>query len=99
MRLGVEVEWVLLASLSLSWFDVESPASRPDANYIDRCVISATMRMAELDSRRELASTTLIELSCFVQHGFPHVASLTPSRLTGAAVAVPASGANSPTNT
>lgn len=48
-----------------------SPFGDPTGNYLDGCVISLAMSRAELAWRRELADTTIADLSADVEHTYP----------------------------
>ncbi|MGH8882956.1 MAG: RrF2 family transcriptional regulator [Stackebrandtia sp.] len=48
-----------------------SPFGDPDADYVDRCVISRHMRAAELTFRRELATRTLADIKADVEQAYP----------------------------
>ncbi|NRQ35508.1 Rrf2 family transcriptional regulator [Nonomuraea sp. NN258] len=51
----------------------QGPGGRPDVDYRAHCVISQSMRSAELAWRRELAGRTLADLKATVERRFPHV--------------------------
>ncbi|GAA2624163.1 Rrf2 family transcriptional regulator [Actinomadura fulvescens] len=51
----------------------QGPGGREDADYRATCVISQSMRRAELAWRAELAGQTIADLKATVEGRFPHV--------------------------
>lgn len=48
-----------------------SPFGESSANYVELCVISQTMRKAELTWRRELATRTIADIKAAVEKAYP----------------------------
>jgi len=48
------------------------PGGSADVDYVQTCLISQTMRAADLAWRRELASRTIADLKASVEQRFPH---------------------------
>ncbi|MBA9004147.1 RrF2 family transcriptional regulator [Thermomonospora cellulosilytica] len=62
----------------------QGPGGEPGVDYRKTCVISQTMRQAELTWRRELAGRTLADLRATVEERFPAAPGQTRRRLADA---------------
>ncbi|MEV0968414.1 RrF2 family transcriptional regulator [Microtetraspora glauca] len=58
----------------------EGPGGEPDVDYREVCVISQSMRKAELSWRRELAGQTLAGIRATVERRHPHTPGNTRNR-------------------